>query len=699
MVSGRGSVEVVVQKTRNFKYYLAGAVALITSAVYLASLQNGFIAEWDDGEYVLNNPYIRSINLAFLRWAFFDFHASNWHPLTWISHAIDYAIWGLNPLGHHLTSVILHAVNASLVVVLIMRLQEIATGTRPGGQGTSLPDERGMLIAAGVTGLLFGLHPLHVESVAWIAERKDLLCALFFLLSIMAYLRYLLPSPPSPPLKGGEVVVPLPWRERGGVRGKWYFLSLSFFILALMSKPMAVSLPVVLLILDWYPFRRLRSVKKALALLVEKFPFIAVSLVSSLLTILAQRAGGAIVEIQTLPLSSRLLVAAQSLLVYLWKMAVPRDLIPYYPYPKDISLLSAGFLLALALVVGITIFCIIIAKRHKLGLAAWGYYVVTLLPVIGIVQVGSQSMADRYTYLPSLAPFLIIAVAISWSYNKIMRLNRLGSVIIILFLIAGIVTFSGLSFLSIRQMHIWENSLFLWSYVIEKQPEKVPIAYTNRGSVYQKMGQLYKAMENYDKAITLDPNDYLAYTNRGAIFDKLGQIDKAIESYNKAIMVNPGDYRAYFNRGLSYDKMGRTTDAIEDFQRAMRLNMLDPRVVAWAHNNLGILYSKAGMEDRSISAFNKSIAIDPNNPVTFYNRAFVYSYSGRYKEAIEDFSKAIILDQSYASAYFNRGDAYLKTGATVLALSDFSRGCNLGDRYSCNALQAMRMMMTPGQKK
>ena len=337
-----------------------------------------------------------------------------------------------------------------------------------------------MLITAGVTGLLFGLHPMHVESVAWIAERKDLLCALFFLLSIAGYAKYVT-------VTGNESIN---HDVRTRFVKKEYLISLGFFILALMSKPMAVSLPVVLLILDWYPFRRLRSVKTAWTLLVEKLPFITFSLISSVLTVLAQRAGGAIVEIQTLPLPSRLLVAAQSLLMYLWKMAVPRDLIPYYPYPKNISFASLEFLFAIALVIGITIFCIIIAKRHKLGLAAWGYYVVTLLPVIGIVQVGSQSMADRYTYLPSLAPFLIIAVGISWGYNKIMRLNWSRSVIMILFLSVGIVIFAGLSFLSIRQMRVWENGLSLWSYVIEREPEKVSIAYTNLGSVLSKKGSV-----------------------------------------------------------------------------------------------------------------------------------------------------------------------------------------------------------------
>jgi tetratricopeptide (TPR) repeat protein len=670
-----------VSSTKNLTYYLAGSVAIATCAVYLASLQNGFV-NWDDNTYILANSYIRSFNVAFLRFAFFDFYASNWHPLTWISHAIDYAIWGANPVGHHLTSVILHAVNAFLVVLLIMRLQETAQGTAGGGAEASLPSERGMLMTAGVTGLLFGLHPVHVESVAWVAERKDLLCALFFLLSIAAYVKYVTVIGNEAP---GSAV-------RSRFAKKEYLLSLGFFILALMSKPMAVSLPVVLLILDWYPLRRLLSGATARTALLEKLPFLTFSLISSVLTVLAQR--GAIVEIRYVPLSSRLLVAAQSLLAYLWKLAVPQDLVPYYPYPNNISFASLEYLFAIVLVVGITLSCFMVSRKQQVWLAAWGYYVATVLPVIGIVQVGSQSMADRYTYLPSLAPFLIFAAGTSWCYDKVKSISRSRFVVMILFLSAGIALVAGLSFLSIRQIRIWENGLSVWSYVIEKEPEKVSIAYTNLGSFYQKAGQYDKAMENYDKAIILDPNDHLAYINRGVIFDAVGQFDKAIESYNKAVIANPDDYRAYYNRGLSYDKVGRIVEAIEDFQRATKLNAMDPR----AYNNLGVLYSKLGMYDKSIAALNYAITLEPNNPVTYNNLGLIYTYSSQFNRAIEDFTKAIVVNQNYASAYYNRGDAYLRTGNKELAVSDFQKACALGSREACGALASVRTMVTPGRK-
>jgi hypothetical protein len=263
-----------------------------------------------------------------------------------------------------------------------------------------------------VTGLLFGLHPLHVESVAWVSERKDLLCAMFYLLSIMAYMAY-----------------------RTHKIYRTYFLTLCFFILALMSKPMAVSLPFVLLILDWYPFKRTTSLETFRTSFIEKLPFIALSIGSSILTILAQKAGGAVVAIEAIPLQARILVAAKSLIAYLWKMILPLNLIPLYPYPQDVSLLSLGFLATVFLVTGITAACVLAARKEKLWMSVWFYYVVTLIPVIGIVQVGSQPMADRYTYLPSLGPFLIAGLITAGLYEKVgtpgkgRALLKMGSIV------------------------------------------------------------------------------------------------------------------------------------------------------------------------------------------------------------------------------------------------------------------------------
>ncbi len=382
----------IAENKRRGSYYLATVVALITLAVYLPALRNDFV-NFDDPIHAYNNLNIRSLNLNFFKWAFTTFDSGIWHPLTWLSHGLDYAVWGLKPLGHHLTSIIIHALNTFLVVLLSIRLLDIR---RKHSEDSTFLNKQGMLIAGGVAGLLFGVHPLHVESVAWVAERKDVLCGMFYLLGILSYLEYA--QTPSKNVSS--------W-----LFNRFYQLSFLFFVLALLSKPMAVSLPVVLLILEWYPLQRIRSFKTLQAAVVEKLPFFALCLISSLVALSAQKAAGAMIQLTDAPLASRALVSIKALMMYLWKMAIPFDLAPLYPYPRYVVLMSFEYLSLIALAGGITLVCIYMAQRQQLWLSLWSFYLITLLPVIGIVQVGSQSMADRYTYLPSLGPFLLIGIA------------------------------------------------------------------------------------------------------------------------------------------------------------------------------------------------------------------------------------------------------------------------------------------------
>jgi tetratricopeptide (TPR) repeat protein len=590
-VARRKILEVEGERMRNVKYYLACSAALATFLVYLPALQNGF-TDWDDNTYVLTNPHIRSFDIAFFKWAFFHFYDCNWHPLTWISHAFDYAIWGLNPFGHHLVNIIFHAVNTFLVVILIIRFLEIykETATKPGLR--PFLTERTMLIASGATGLLFGLHPLHVESVAWVAERKDLLCALFFLLSIMMYTNYARSVSNGTDNK----------KPASHFFNKQYVLALGLFIFALTSKPMAVTLPVILLLLDWHPFNRMQSLKSFRALVIEKLPFIALSLISSIVTILAQRAGGSLRSMEIIPLSTRLLVAAEALIAYLWKMLWPLNLVPYYPYPKDVSLFSLKYIAAIALVIGITLACIVAAKKRKLWLSVWGYYVVTLIPVLGIVQVGGQSMAERYTYLPSLGPFLVIGLASAWISKKTDAGKKWGLIAKVIWISAVICALGSISYRTVEQIGIWKNGITLWDYVIEKEPEGVSIAYTNRGLEFEKIGQLDKAIEDYSKAIVLDPSAYIAYFNLGVVYFKTDLLDKAIGYFNRSIAVNPTYADAYSNRGIAYALLDQYGRALDDFNKAIELN----QNFAAAYYNRGKLFYKAGQEELALADFQKS---------------------------------------------------------------------------------------------
>ncbi len=577
--------------TQGSYYRSAAAVSLITFLVYLSSLQNGFV-NWDDNKYVYMNPFIRSMDMKFFKWAFFDFYASNWHPLTWISIAIDYSLWELNPLGYHLTNSILHAINTLIIFFLTTNLLGIAFQRSADAAPSELfCSERAVLITGAVVALLFGLHPVHVESVAWVSERKDVLCALFFLLSLMSYIHY------AAGLNG---------KEKVGLRfvNKYYLFALICFLLALLSKPMAVTIPVILLILDWYPLKRIRSVITAGSAFIEKLPFFSLSLFSSIITVLAQEK--TIKSVDIIPLSARLIIAAKALVFYLWKIILPVNLTPFYPYPPVITLFSLKYLLPVFLVIGITTVCIIAAKRQKLWIAAWSYYLVTLLPVLGIVQVGNQSMADRYAYLPSLGPLLIIGLIAAAAYDKLTALKPQKMILTTAVPVLSVALLITLSYACILQIGVWKNSFTLWNYVIEKEPG-ASAAYNNRGNLYLRSGQLDLAIEDYNRAIVLRPGSADAYTNLGAALFKKGLVDKAIEQYRIALKLAPDYSDAYNNLGAAYGAAGSLDDAIKQLQIAVKLNPY----YADAYANLGRVFRGRGLLDEAIKYFETAVKLDP----------------------------------------------------------------------------------------
>ena len=337
------------KRTKGSVYPAALLVAVVVFCVYIPALHNGFV-NWDDDHYVYENPYIQSFGPGVFSWAFTKFYAANWHPLTWISHSLDILFWGLNPEGHHLTNNIFHSANTVIVILLAMKLLQVYE--EKSGSGF-FGDRRVLLVASLITGILFGLHPLHVESVAWVAERKDLLCAFFFLLSILAYAGY------AGAEGAGRAGLSAVWRNKN------YLLALSFFLLALLSKPMAVTLTLVLLIIDWFPFGRPGKGETFKSVLLEKTPFLVLSLTSSIITILAQRSGSAIRSLGMMPLHERVLVGIKAIALYLWKMAFPADLVPFYPYPKEVSFVSLQYLVPVLFVAAITVFFLVLSGRRK----------------------------------------------------------------------------------------------------------------------------------------------------------------------------------------------------------------------------------------------------------------------------------------------------------------------------------------------
>ncbi len=520
----------------------ATGVALIVCLVYLPVLGNGFV-NWDDGAYVNRDPLTKALPAAFT-----TFHASgNWHPLATLSHAVDHAVFGLWAPGHHLTSLVVHALNAGLVVLLCCAIFGVRALSR-----------REILAAGIAAGLLWGLHPLRVECVAWVSERKELLCTLFYLLGLLGYLRH----------------------ARGTSISRWYLATLACFAMALLSKPMAVSFPFLLLVLDAYPLARLRRPRLG-RLLAEKLPFVLLAMASALLTLHAQRAAGAMRALADLPLRTRLSVAIQAPVAYLGKTLWPSELRALYSYPMLSDLASwweahqalASRLLALALLV---ILCWALKRWRRPLVVGLLSYLVMLLPVLGIVQVGPQAMAERYTYLPGIALAVLAGAAVGFVWDRAAAASRFW--VATLAVLFGLVSTS-LSGLTIKQIGAWHDSESLWTQVLAYEPDNIE-AHNSRADYYYQRGNLGQALADYTAALAGQPavSPVHASKRRAAIFNdravtlvQLGRLDAAVADESEAIRLRPNQADYYTNRARMFLRLGRTDAANADWQRAQAL--------------------------------------------------------------------------------------------------------------------------------
>jgi hypothetical protein len=516
---------------------LAGLIGLASFLVYLPALDHDFV-RWDDHVYLYENPNLTAIDPEFVAWAIGTFHHGNWHPVTWLSYGLDYGFWSLDPTGYHLTNALLHGLVTLLVVGMVARLFTLALGAL---------DSR-VLLASGLVGLLFGLHPLHVESVAWVSERKDVLYAFFWLLAIFSYLDYATSRSPRR-------------------RATSYGLTLLFFLLSLASKPMAVTLPAVLLILDCHPLKRLTRISLYRVAVYEKWPFYALGLGASVLTILAQRHGQSLVMLEALSLGQRLWLAVSAIGFYLGKLLVPVDLAPYYPLPSTYSPLSPRFLGSALLILAVSVLALRFARRTPLLIASWTYFLVTLLPILGLVQVGEQAAADRYTYLPMLGPLVLLGGCAVWSLGGETRWRRglawgIGA--------ATLLAALGCAILTGKQIQVWKDSLALWTHGIQKFPES-PKPYLERGYVLEHSGAYEAAIRDYRRSIEVAPRYLPAYNNLGIAHARLGDYRKAIEHFGNAISIDPKQNKPYYNRAQMYRQIGEPEPALEDFRQAARL--------------------------------------------------------------------------------------------------------------------------------
>jgi hypothetical protein len=543
-------------------------IVLLIGGAFLPALQNEFV-NWDDDKNFLSNPHYRGLGLDELRWMFTAFHEGHYIPLAWLTFGLDYLLWGMDPTGYHLTNLLLHVATAAAFYFLTIRLLRLASG--------SVGEDKALWVGAAFAALFFAVHPLRVESVVWITERRDVLSGLFYILTILAYFRA---------------------SDRVGRGTRWYWVSVALFASALLSKSMAVSLPVVLLILDVYPLRRLggrvgwwsASVRHVYT---EKIPFVLLAVVASAVAFVALSHSTAMLSLEKVSPLERLMISGYGLGFYLWKTIVPLNLFPIYP----LSIKSTTFIWSHILVL---IFMVLtFALRHRLPglLAAWLTYVVILLPVIGIVQNGPQITADRYTYLSCLGWAVLAGSGMFYCWRPLIR-RRIGlRTFVVINGIAAVVVV-GLGALTWKQTQVWHDSDRLWNYAISAGPES-NIAHYNLGIVMSKRGELGEAIKHYREALRIKPNSIEANFNLGNAMVNRGELEEAIKHFRQVLRINPAYAEAHNNIGVAFFKGGKLTEATEHFCQSLRFGY------ASAKPNLRKALARRGVRENAVKRCQK----------------------------------------------------------------------------------------------
>ena len=576
-------------------------LAAVTLCLYNAVNRHPFL-NCDDDRYVTQNTHIRGISGDTIVWAFTTTAEANWHPLTWLSHALDYQLFHLNAAGHHLTSLMIHCVNVVLLFLLLARATRRVAPS--------------LFVAA-----LFAVHPINVESVAWVAERKNLLCTFFFFLTLWAY---------------GWYTRKPEWRR--------YLAVAALFAMGLMSKPMVITLPLALLLLDYWPLGRIEGSPSAAEypvqqrpfskLLIEKLPLLALSAASAWITVLAQRAGGAVRSMQQFPLGVRLENSIVAYGMYLWKTIWPSRLAVLYPHPGNSR---AGWRIAVgaANLVAISGFVLRFRSRGYL-VVGWLWFLGTLVPVIGLVQVGYQAMADRYAYVPVIGIFVMIA----FGSADLARVRKLGP---FLSMVPAASVLIVLALVTHRQIGYWQSSINLWTrtlavtennfvaednmggaLVLDDREEEAfphfqaaarinpldPMSRSNIGTYLLRHGRLREAVTRYKEAIGLTSDAHLLaqiQANLGSAYRDLSDEKDARESYDRALEINPGQFNAYLGRGVLFEKQGKLAQAIGDFSKSVEI---EP--TAEGYLRLGQALAEAQRREEALEAFREALKISPD---------------------------------------------------------------------------------------
>lgn len=617
---------------------------VMTFLAFSPVLRNSFIG-LDDGVYITQNPNVSAgLTWEGFKWAFQPGYSANWHPLTWLSHMLDVQLFGMNPAGHHLVNLLFHCMNA------VMLFAFMASTTRARG--------RSALVAA-----LFAVHPLHVESVAWAAERKDVLSTFFMFLALLAYARWARQE-----VHDRHASTPT-------TSAKWYYLSALLFVLGLMSKPMLVTVPFVLLLIDFWPLNRFSLQLGGLErrspgwgrLLLEKAPFFVLAAGSSGITVLAQQKGEAF-WLQ-LPLLSRMGNAIASYAQYLLKTLWPFDLAVFYPHPDARYPLSTQWpswvvvtcavLLAVSCV---AVFLPVVRKNFPWLTTGWLWFLGMMVPVIGIVQVGLQGMADPYTYVPLVGVFICLV----WSGERCLRQAPQARSVV------PVIILGFCSVLTYAQASRWRNNLTLFEHALAVTRNN-PVAHFQVGTDYGKKGDLAKAEAHFRAALEADPKYYRAHYSLGLLLEGLGKPAEAAEHYQRVLAASPESAGVRTRLAACLAAMGQQQEAVRQYQKSLETDPLS----AEAHHNLAALYVTQGQRDQAVEHFAQSARLQEDVPDALADAAEELLRRGRFQEAEARFAGLAAFDPGIPFYHVGRGRAYIGLNQPERAKASFDEAIRL----------------------
>lgn len=621
-------------------------LSLLVLVIYWQATDFEFIL-FDDRRYIFENAVVLSgLNWDSIKWAFTTFHMANWHPLTWLTHLADVSLFGLNAGAHHATNVVFHIINTILAFIVFKKFT-------------------GSIWKSAIVAALFASHPAHIESVAWVAERKDVLSTMFWLLTMFAYLKFVKDETPGEPgenLSSKSSLFRIP-------ASKYYLLTLLLFALGLMAKPMLVTLPFVLILMDFWALERLKNFKDIIPLAIEKLPLFALSIASGIITILAQRSGGAVQTLEMLPFSTRFQNAIISYAKYIVMLFYPVNLSVWYPYEKSISVLeiTGSFILLAA----ITAFCIWQIKRRKYLLMGWLWFLGTLVPVIGLLQVGSQSHADRYTYVPYFGLFIMLVWGISEAFEKI-KINKYAPTALALIVI---LIFSAMSF---RHVSRWQNDETLYRHALSVT-ENNYILSLNYCYALMLQDRLEEAAEQCRNSISYNPKYVETYISYGVVQIKQGKFAEAEENFKKALEMRPAYKEIYINLATAQSLQGKTEEAEKNLEKAAGLMPFEANPQMWinAISNLANAYTRQKKHEKAEENFRRALRLAPDKTDIRANFVFNLYTQKKFAEAQKQIEVVLKQKPDQPEAYNLYGLILLEQNKTDKAKKAFEKALKL----------------------